>query len=511
MSDSVLNLVDLGVRFTGGGTDAVTDLNLTLDRGRTLALVGASGCGKTAVARAITGLHPPGTTIRGRVLWNGVDLLRLEPNILRRRLGSEIASVFQDAGASLNPVVKVGDQLVELIRLHRGLDRAAAGPIRDALFAEVRLEQRFVHRYPHQLSGGEQQRVALAMALSGDPALLIADEPTTALDPVVQQEIVALLQSLVDRRSLTLLFITHDLGLAGRVATDVAVMDQGRLVEHGCLQDVVAAPRSAAASALIAAYREAPASPQRPLEMNGEALVVEGLVTRYHGADRPALAGLSFRLTGGEAFGLVGASGSGKTTLARVLAGFMDSEGTLVPSPCGKGGASPIQMIFQNPAAALDPRRSVGRSVRDAAVASGIDDPDGRARSLLDDVGFPLELSDRRPHALSGGQRQRVVIARALAAGPRVIVADEPASSLDLPARLALVDLLDRMRTVYGITLLLISHDLRLVRRCCGRIGVLDAGALQEIVMKGEIPTSVVGRQLWSTDHLFPFRPGEDA
>ena len=200
MSDSVLNLVDLGVRFTGGGTDAVTDLNLTLDRGRTLALVGASGCGKTAVARAITGLHPPGTTIRGRVLWYGVDLLRLEPSILRRRLGSEIASVFQDAGASLNPVVKVGDQLVELIRLHRGLDRAAAGPIRDALFAEVRLEQRLVHRYPHQLSGGEQQRVALAMALSGDPALLIADEPTTALDPVVQQEIVALLQSLVDRR-----------------------------------------------------------------------------------------------------------------------------------------------------------------------------------------------------------------------------------------------------------------------------------------------------------------------
>jgi len=497
LTEPLLLLDDLVVRFSGAAAPAVDGLRLELAPGETLALVGASGCGKTAAARAVAGLHPDGTRIGGRALWRDADLLTLAPSELRRRLGSEIATVFQDAGGSLNPVVRVGDQLGELLRFHRtgGVDLSGAC---EALMREVRLEPDLGRRYPHQLSGGEQQRVALALALAGNPALLIADEPTTALDPAVQLEIVSLLRALVRRRSMALLFITHDLELAGRVADGVAVMDRGRIVETGRLADVIARPRSGAARVLAAAYGDRSSPPAGPVDSGDAVLKVENLVVRRSRTGPPALDAVTFGLARGEAFGLVGASGSGKTTLARTLAGFLSGSGRIDPDPCGRGGVRPIQMIFQSPAAALDPRQEVLSSVAEAAAAAGSDDPAAEARTLLDEVGFPGGLERRRPHALSGGQRQRVVIARVLAARPEVIVADEPASSLDLPSRQSLVDLLDRIRSVRGIALVLISHDLRLVRRCCGRIGVLESGKLVEIVGAGMRPETAAGRGLWS-------------
>ena len=511
MTEALLDIRDLRVRFAGSDCEAVAGLDLVLERGRTLALVGASGCGKTATARAIIGLHPAGTTVTGRILWQDRELPTSDRRAMRRRLGRDIATVFQDAGASLNPVVPVGVQLDELIRLHRSVDRRRVASLRSELFTEVSLDPDLATRHAHQLSGGEQQRVALALALAGDPDLLIADEPTTALDPEVQLGIVALLRDLVARRSLSLLFITHDLGLAGQVADQVAVMDRGVLVEGGPLRNVIASPRSPAARDLVAAYTHAPVSAAPSSESAGRpALEVRDLMVLRPGATMPAVDRVSFRVDEGEAFGLVGVSGSGKTTLARALAGYIHGHGLIEPRPCGRVGPRPIQMIFQSPAAALDPRCSVAASVREAVIAAGDADPDARIAALWESVGFPADLEHRRPHALSGGQRQRVVIARALAARPRVIVADEPASSLDLPARLALITLLDGLRVELGIALVLISHDLRLVRRCCGRIAILEAGRLQEIVTAGQTPTSEPWRRLWAGDPTGSTGPRDD-
>ncbi len=493
--EPLIRFDDLSVTYRGADDPALRGFDLRLEPGDSVSLVGRSGSGKSTAARAACGLLPADAAVSGRILWRGEDLLAMSPRRLRRVMGCGVAAVFQDPTGSLDPVVRVGDQIVETLRHHHGLGRTDAERRAASLLDEVRLPAALARRHPHRLSGGEQQRVALALALAGEPQLLIADEPTTALDPVVRDGIVALLRESTARRGTALVFITHDLVLARDAADRMLVLHDGSVAEGGTADGILTRPGSDAARELVAAL-EAPPAAAPVREGGGTALAVDGLAVPGTG-DRPRLADVRFDVAQGEAFGLVGLSGAGKTTLARVLAGHLPAGGTMAPEPCRKGAPSRVQMIFQNPTAALDPRRTVLASVADAAAAAGAVDPTAEAGEWLERVGLVSGLASRRPHALSGGQRQRAVVARALAARPEVLVADEPASSLDLPARLELVDLLDECRRDFGVALILVSHDLRLVTRCCRRVGVVDAGRLVEIVSVGEEPASVSGRAIW--------------
>ena len=496
---SALSLADLRVTFPDG-TEAVRGVSLEVARGEVLSLIGESGSGKSATLAAIAGLLPRGTRVSGTLRLKGVQGDLLAPGADRRGVaGRRMGMVFQNPGGSLNPVLSVGDQVAEVAATHQRLGRRAAADAATALLARVGLPDPAAkaRAYPHQLSGGQRQRVAIAAALAGDPAVLLADEPTTALDATVQARILDLLLDLVDERGLAMVFVTHDLAVAAAIGDRALVMRHGAVVEAGPAREVLARPSDPYTAALADAARPAaPPPPRAPAAPGG--LVLTGLTRRFGGrAPMLALDGVSLTLGRGEVVGLIGESGSGKTTLGRIAVGLdAPDAGTVTldgaPLRPGRDRAqrAAVQMVFQDPLASFNPRARIGAAIRiPLRIHHGLRAAAARARAaeLLGDVGLDPALASRRPAELSGGQLQRAAIARALAPGPAYLICDEAVASLDAAIRGQILDLLERLRDERGLGILFISHDLGVVRRIADRTVVLRAGRVVESGPTAEI------------------------
>jgi len=503
VTGTLLAIEDLTIALPPGGdrAHAVENVSLSLRHGEILCVVGESGSGKSMTAAAVMGLLPKGLPIRcGRILFEGTDLLGLAPEALRRLRGARIGMVFQEPMTALNPLMRVGDQIAEAFRVHgeRGDIRAKVL----ALLEDVRLPDppAIIDAYPFRLSGGQRQRVMIAMALALGPSLLIADEPTTALDVTTQMQILRLIRALQARRGTGVLFITHDFGVVAEIADRVAVMQHGRVVEQGEAKAVLNAPSHPYTRALVAAVPHGRARPAEAL-CGTEVLRLSGVGKSFRrgggllrrGSPVAAVADASFALAKGETLGLVGESGSGKSTLARCVVrlvrpdrGEIAFHGTDLLR-LGRRAMKPfrarIQMVFQDPYASLNPRRRVGDIIAEGPVTHGVPRKLAleRARALLSLVQLDAGAMERYPHEFSGGQRQRIGIARALALEPELLVADEPVSALDVSVQAQILDLLDGIRRRLGLTMLFITHDLRVAAQVCDRIAVMQHGRIVEI------------------------------
>ena len=484
---------DLSIRLPPGADRALAldRLTLAVAPGEVVCLVGESGSGKSMLASAILRLLPPGvTTAGGRITLDGTDLLALPEPAMRRVRGARIGMVFQDAMTALNPLHRVGDQVAEPFRTHTSLGRTEIRARVLTLFDQVGLPDppAIARAYVHQLSGGQRQRVGIAMALALEPEVLIADEPTTALDVTTQAQVLALLRDLQRRRGTALLFITHDFGVVADIADRVAVLRQGVLVEHGAVRDVLDRPRHPYTQALIAAVP--PMAPAAPRPVSDEAiLVVRGLSKTYRGRAVRALDDVSLEIPRGGTLGVVGESGSGKSTLSRCLmrlvaadAGSVTLDGADLLHMDRRTAARRIQMVFQDPYGSLNPRRRVGDLVAQGPMLHGMARAPAmaRARELLALVALAPDSIDRFPHEFSGGQRQRIALARALALEPAILVADEPVSALDVSVQAQVLALLDELRTRLGLSMLFVTHDLRVAGRICDRVAVMQNGRVVE-------------------------------
>jgi peptide/nickel transport system ATP-binding protein len=506
----LLRVTGLRVDVTtpAGPRRVVSGVDLSIGRGDVVALVGESGSGKSLTALSVLGLLPTGASASGSILLGDVEVVGASAEVLRSLRGTVAAMVFQEPQTALNPVQTIGRQLREALRAHarrRGerFNGRAANARSVELLRQVELPdpQIRVDWYPHQLSGGQKQRAVIALALSGDPELLIADEPTTALDVTVQAEILALLRRLRADRGTAMLIITHNLGVVADVADRVAVLKDGSVVEQAPVDRLFAAPQHDYTRSLLAAIPRLPSGGSPPEDAHadgGAALLVLDEVSLVYPARRGrpafhALREVSFRLHPGEVLGLVGESGSGKTTIGRVVLGLIaPTSGAVVIdgvdiATAGKrerrhvrGG---LALIHQDPSASLDPRFTVGASIAEPlAVRGGTSrrEMTERVVELLDAVRLPKDFAARRPAELSGGQRQRVALARALALAPRLLVADEPTSALDVSVQAAVLESFTELRLRYGFACVFVSHDLAVVNDVADRVGVLHGGRLVE-------------------------------
>ncbi|MFE5299586.1 ABC transporter ATP-binding protein [Streptomyces sp. NPDC056632] len=481
------------------GVRAVDDLSFTLEAGRALALVGESGSGKSTVAGALLGLHHgTGARVGGRVTVDGIDVATANPAALRALRGSVAAMVFQDPLSALDPYYAIGDQIAEVYRVHRRGTRKAARARAVEVLDRVGIPEaaRRARSRPHEFSGGMRQRALIAMALACEPRLLVADEPTTALDVTVQAQILDLLHELRRETGLALLLVTHDVGVAAESVDDVLVMRGGREVERGPVTRVLGAPAQPYTRELLTAVPRLDGPLRDPGPARGEPLLEAKDLRREFGrgaARVTAVDGVSLTVRAGETLGVVGESGSGKTTLGRMLVRLLDpTDGTLRYRGTEIGRLSDrelrpyrreIQMVFQDPVSSLNPRRSVGESVADPLRAAGTTDDTrirARVRGLLDRVGLDPDRYDGYPHEFSGGQRQRVGIARALAAEPRLIVCDEPVSALDVTTQAQVTALLADLQAELGLALVFIAHDLSVVRQVSDRVAVMRGGRIVE-------------------------------
>ncbi|WP_210204316.1 dipeptide ABC transporter ATP-binding protein [Devosia submarina] len=488
---SLLEVRELSVRF--GGSEAVSDLSFAVGRGERFGIVGESGSGKTLTALAITGLLPEGAEVFGSIALDGEPLPSDERQMARLR-GKRIGLVFQEPMTALNPLVRIGEQIEEAISLNGGDE----GPLDvSRLLQEVGLEPRHGRRYAHQLSGGQRQRVMIAMALAGQPDLLIADEPTSALDLVTQRKILDLIAEICARRGMTLLFISHDLKAIAALCTRVMVMQKGRLVELGPTERVFRAPEAEYTGKLVAASRfDIPDGARVP---GPELLKVEGVSREFRqggflpwrGKPLRAVDEASFSIGTGECLALVGPSGCGKTTLAKIVVGLdtASSGGLQLEGTSYRGRDLPnalrrdVSLVFQDPFGSFNPRMTLGRSLMEPLrLASGLTIAERleRVRNAVRAVGLDTGMLERYPHEFSGGQRQRLAIARALVTRPKLLVLDEPVSALDVSVRGEVLALLARLRAEYGLTYLLISHDLDMVRAMADRVLVMEAGRIVE-------------------------------
>ena len=504
--EPVLHIEDLSVEYdagersgAGGRVVGVDRFSLTVGRGEVVGLAGPSGCGKTTVAAAIMRLLGPTARITGgRITVSGRDVPALETGELRRLRWREVASVPQAAMNALNPVITIGEQIADVLTTHEGLRRRPALERAAELLDAVRVPTGRLRSHPHQLSGGQRQRVVIAMALALEPRLLILDEPTTALDVVVQREIMELVLDLRARLGFSVLLITHDLSLMAGTCDRIGVMEAGRLVEEGPAASVLGSPSHPATRALFAGLpgrpgpghrTEAPAEPILEVEGLCKDFPAGGLLSRR---SIRALDGVDLTLNRGEILALVGRTGSGKSTLARIISRLesptagrllLDGRDVLASEPhrASQRYRNRVQMVFQDPFASLNPARTVGHTLgRALALHRSVSESDGGAAELLDAVGLEPGLLGARPHELSGGQRQRVAIARALAREPEVLVADEPTSMLDAPLRAGILDLLAQLRDERGLSILYITHDLASARYLADTTAVLQAGRLVE-------------------------------
>ncbi|MEV0375333.1 ABC transporter ATP-binding protein [Streptomyces sp. NPDC050636] len=520
MTAELVEVADLAITFPAGegaadadaGVRAVDGLSFTLAPGRALGIVGESGSGKSTVAAALLDLHRgTGARVDGTVRVDGLDVLAAPEPALRRLRGGTAAMVFQDPLSSLDPYYAIGDQIAEVYRVHRpdASRRAARARAVDALDrVGIADAARRARSRPHEFSGGMRQRALIAMALACEPRLVIADEPTTALDVTVQAQILDLLHELRAETGMGLILVTHDLGVVAGSVDEVLVMRAGRAVEHGPVGEVLSAPGAPYTKELLAAVprvdavreraaapaldkADAPAAPV-PAEPLLEATGLRREFGR-RGARTTAVEDVSLTVRAGETLGLVGESGSGKTTVGRMLVRLLDpTSGTLRYRGREIGALgerelrplrSELQMVFQDPVSSLNPRRTIGESVADPLRAAGELDDAGvvrRARELLERVGLDPAWYHRYPHEFSGGQRQRVGIARALAPAPRLLVCDEPVSALDVTTQAQVMELLGELRRELGLSLVFIAHDLAVVRAVSDRVAVMRAGRIVE-------------------------------
>ncbi|BBK32609.1 ABC transporter ATP-binding protein [Allostella humosa] len=482
---------------------AVENVSLQLFPNEIVCVVGESGSGKSVMARAVLGLLAPRLRpVAGRILLEGEDLLTVPQSRLRAIRGSRISMVFQEPMTALNPVMTIGDQIDEVVATHLSL------PERDRrrrileLFAAVKLPdpERIRHAFPHQLSGGQRQRAMIAMALVLGPPVVIADEPTTALDVTTQAQVLALIREMQGLRQTGVLFITHDFGVVAEIADRVAVMQRGRIVEQGPAADVLNRPQHPYTRALIGAVPKLEPPPRPPASTQVPFLEVRNLDKAFRsggglfsrGRVVHAARQVSFQLRRGETLGLVGESGSGKSTVARCVVRLVDPDGGDVLiggediARLGRRALRPwrrrVQMVFQDPFASLNPRRTVGRQIADGPMTCGTsaDEAMARTRALLDLVGLDPRSADRYPHEFSGGQRQRIGIARALAMEPEILVADEPVSALDVSVQAQVLELLADIRRRFNLTMLFITHDLRVAAQVCDSIAVMRLGEIVE-------------------------------
>ena len=537
--ERVIDVSHLSVQFRAGHktVDAVRDVSFHVNRGETLAIVGESGSGKSVTSLALMRLveHGGGTISQGRIDFQArnkgkVDIAQLDNTAMRSIRGADMAMVFQEPMTSLNPVFTIGEQIAESIRLHQGLSMNAANSEVKRMLDQVRIPdaRAVLTRFPHQLSGGMRQRVMIAMALACKPALLIADEPTTALDVTIQAQILQLIRELQTELDMGVIFITHDMGVVAEVANRVLVMYKGEKVEEGDVESIFAAPRHAYTKALLSAIprlgamngsdQPAPfalvrpdgsaiAPSTAPVSMPdfaaGPILQVKGLTTRFdirtgilnrvtkrvHAVEK-----LSFDLYPGETLALVGESGCGKSTTGRSLLKLVKSQAgqiifnghdisALEGAPLQELRRN-IQFIFQDPYASLDPRTTVGYSILEPLLIHNImprKAAQQRVGFLLERVGLPASAARRYPHEFSGGQRQRICIARALALNPKVVIADESVSALDVSIQAQIVNLLMELQQELGMAYIFISHDMAVVERISHRVAVMYLGQIVEI------------------------------
>ena len=503
---SYLEIRDLSVTFTTAGKEilAVRGIDLDVDRGETVALVGESGSGKSVTALSVLQLlpYPLARHPSGRITVDGRDMIGAPEDVLRGVRGAGVSMVFQEPMTSLNPLHKVEKQINETLLLHRGLPPRAARARTIELINMVGLRdtQRILASYPHQLSGGQRQRVMIAMALANEPAILIADEPTTAVDVTIQAQILKLLKDLQRETRMGLLLITHDLTIVRKMAKRVYVMQAGEIVEQGTVETVFENPQHAYTRHLLAtepkgAPEPAPADAAPVIACDNLKVyfpVKAGVLRRTVDHVR-AVDGVTIEVREGHTVGVVGESGSGKTTLGLALLRLERSAGSITFAGRDIQGLSfkamrplrrEMQIVFQDPFASLSPRLSIGQIIEEGLVVHGLGGDQDARRALIDEalveVGLDPATRDRYPHEFSGGQRQRVAIARALALKPRFIVLDEPTSALDVSVQAQIVDLLRELQRRHRLAYLFISHDLRVVRAMSHDIVVLHDGKLVE-------------------------------
>ncbi len=501
-----LSVRDLSIAFRSGGREtlAVDGISFDIVKGECMALVGESGSGKSATALSIMRLlpYPAARHPSGSIAFHGRDLLKLPEREIRRVRGDDITIVFQEPMTSLNPLHTIEKQIGEILLLHRGLTGAAARARTLEVLTQVGIPDPATRlkSYPHQLSGGQRQRVMIAMALANEPDLLIADEPTTALDVTVQAQIIALLKDIQSRLHMSLLFITHDLGIVRKIAQRVCVMKDGKIVEHGSVERVFSAPEHPYTQALLAAEPRpdpAPPQPNAPILLKTEELkvwfpITRGLMRKTVGHIK-ACDGLSIELRQGETLGVVGKSGSGKSTLGRAILRLISSDGLIAYMGRDLQGLKfkemrpfrrDMQIVFQDPYGSLSPRMSVAEIIKEGLNVHhphlSNRERDERVVQALRDVGLNPEMRLRYPHEFSGGQRQRIAVARAVVLEPRFIVLDEPTSALDMVIQAQMVDLLRDLQKRHNLTYLFISHDLRVVAALASRLVVMRHGCIVE-------------------------------
>ncbi|GHA29829.1 ABC transporter ATP-binding protein [Devosia pacifica] len=505
-TDTAVSVRHLALRLPDGADReyALADLSFELKQAEILCIVGESGSGKSLCAQTMMGLLPKAIRIeRGEALFDGDDLIKLDRARLRTLRGRRIGMIFQEPMTALNPAMRIEDQIMEVFEAHGLLTTTERRDKALALAKEVQLPdpERTIKAYPHQLSGGQRQRAMIAMALALEPALLIADEPTTALDVTTQAQILKLMRDIQRRRGMAVIFITHDFGVVADIADSVLVLEKGIVVEQGTAEEVLANPQHPYTKALLAAVpkgtpNEKPTNPDADM-----ALRVKDLNKSYRskagmfGKQRTvhAVKSVSFDIRRGETLALVGESGSGKSTVARLVthidvpdSGTIELAGEDFSAMRGeqlRDRRSHIQMVFQDPFASLNPRRKVGLSIADGPMARGVsrDAALAKARELLELVGLDPRAVDRLPHEFSGGQRQRIGIARALALEPDVLVADEAVSALDVTVQAQVLELLEDLKTRLNLAMLFITHDLHVAAQVADRMAVMRYGEIVEI------------------------------
>ena len=503
-SEPVLVIEDLSVALPEGAdrAHAVSGIGLSIAAGQTLCVVGESGSGKSVMATAVMGLLPRELrATQGGIRLQGEALLAASAQRLRALRGQTMGMVFQEPMTALNPVMNCGDQVDELLKTHTDWPAAKRQAEILRVFERVRLPdpQRMVRSFPHQLSGGQRQRIVIAMAVILKPALLICDEPTTALDVTTQKEVLGLINELQREQGMAVLFITHDMGVVAEIADQVLVMNQGLAVEYGACDDVLQRPQAEYTRMLLAAVPSMTPPPARPAARGPAMLRGERVQKTYGSRDwmgrarfTHALHGATLAVRAGETVGVVGESGSGKSTLARCLMRLIDPSDGLVqwgdndvatlPEARLRPLRSQVQVVFQDPNRSLNPRRRVGDSIIEGAINFGATPDAARllAADLMDKVRLPREGLLRYPTQFSGGQRQRLAIARALACKPRVLVADEAVSALDVSVQAQILQLLRDIQAELGLGLLFITHDLRVAAQLCDRVIVMHQGQIVE-------------------------------
>lgn len=511
--DTLLEVQDLSVAFTQGGrtSTAVNRISFNVKKGETVALVGESGSGKSVSALSVLKLlpYPAASHPSGKILFRGQDLLSASDNEMRKVRGNEISMIFQEPMTSLNPLHTVERQVSEILKIHRGMSDTAARERVLELLTQVgiREPETRLASYPHQLSGGQRQRVMIAMTLANEPDLLIADEPTTALDVTVQAQILKLLKQLQAERGMAMLFITHDLGIVEKFADRVCVMTKGEIVEQGLVRDIFDNPQHAYTKHLLAA--EPKGQPlahdeSRPVVMEADDLKVwfpvkRGFLRKTVGHVK-AVDGIDVRVREGQTLGIVGESGSGKTTLGLALLRMISSTGRIAfqgreiqenswkeMRPLRRD----IQIVFQDPFGALSPRMSVADIVGEGLQVHfpqlSAEERDQKVAGALEEVGLDAETRHRYPHEFSGGQRQRISIARAMVLEPKFVMLDEPTSALDMSVQAQVVDLLRDLQRKHGLAYLFISHDLKVVRALANEVVVMRQGKVVESGLAADV------------------------